>query len=69
MPYTLLRDHPYLNHAQRGSPLRRVITADREGYRDIVCASLVSWYRLRFNDGCSICIFRFSFVLMEKRRC
>ena len=39
------------------------------GYRDLVCASLVSCGRLRFRILGLDCVFRFSFVLMEDRRC
>ena len=45
------------------------ITADREGYSNIVCANRVSWCRLHFRIFCLACVFRFSFVLMEDRRC
>ena len=37
--------------------------------KDLVCANLVSCGRLRFRIFCLDCIFRFSFVLMEDRRC
>ena len=53
----------------RGSSLRRVITADREGCLHIGIAILVSWYRLRFRILRFDCVFRFLFVLMEDRRC
>ena len=40
-------------------PLRRDITADRDGFSNIVRASLVSWYRKRFRILCMAYIFRF----------
>ena len=36
---------------------------------NIACPIPVSWYRLRFRILCFDCVFRFSFVLMEDRRC
>ena len=52
-----------------GRSLRRNITANRDGYRDFVCANPVSCGRLRFRIFGWACVTRFSFVLMEDRRC